>query len=173
MRTVVLLAEHSEEGSFGLILNRPGHVKVAEFWKSISGESHACQSVAFSGGPVQPERIFILHKREDLSNGTDVVIPGVFLGGDDKLFGKLLGSGEDVREGSTDTAEDFRIYCGYAGWGKGQLDDELKSGGWIRQPSDVEMVFADPPEDLWARTMAREAGPYKFFGMMPPNPELN
>jgi putative transcriptional regulator len=65
------------------------------------------------------------------------------------------------------------VFSGYAGWGEGQLDDELRSGGWVVQPAAVDLAFHDPPEALWAHTMAQAGGPYKFFGLMPPEPELN
>ena len=91
-RTVVFVAEHTEEGSFGLILNRPGQVKVAQVWESLSGSGGDFGGPTFSGGPVQPDRLFVLHRRRELSNGNDEVVPGLYLGGDRDLFSFCSGS---------------------------------------------------------------------------------
>jgi len=65
------------------------------------------------------------------------------------------------------------VFYGYAGWGKGQLDRELEDGGWLVQAASREFIFGTAPNVLWQRTMARQGGFYRFFSLMPAEPELN
>jgi putative transcriptional regulator len=172
-RTVVLIAEHTPEGSFGLVLNRPGSLKLAELWATLApAESCPSEAVSFAGGPVQPSSVFLLHTCADLAEGAEPILPGLYLGSDVDLLRKLLEREEALRAGG-ERRELFRVFCGYSGWGEGQLDGELKAGGWLVQPATLELVFSSPPATLWARSMERQGGPYRFFSMMPPNPEYN
>lgn len=171
-RTVVLITEHSAESAFGLVLNRPGKHKVSDLWASLDQEPTESPTCSFVGGPVQPNAVFLLHTCEELAAQTEPVLPGLFLGGDVKLLGELLAREKRLREeGRAD--EFFRVFCGYSGWGEGQLDRELEMGGWLVQPASTEFIFSNAPEMLWQRTMERAGGPYKFFSLMPPNPEMN
>jgi putative transcriptional regulator len=168
--TVVLVTEHNDQGAFGLVLNREGEHKIADLWRNLTGKPCASEALAFVGGPVQPGAVFILHTREDLAVGAEPVIPGLYLGSSVELLGSLLEAEESA---AVAPEQRFRVFCGYAGWGAGQLDGELKAGGWIVQPASTEFIFETPPHLLWQRTMDRQGGVYKFFAFMPPKPELN
>jgi putative transcriptional regulator len=172
LRTVVLVTEHNPDGAFGVVLNRKGKHAVAELWKGLTEEPTDCPAPTYLGGPVQPGAVFLLHRREDLAGGTEPVLPGLYLGGDVELLGKLIASDKSLRDEGREE-EIFRVYCGYSGWGKGQLDRELKAGGWIVLPASTEFIFSTPPERLWQRTMEEVGGPYKFFSLMPQDPEMN
>jgi len=78
----------------------------------------------------------------------------------------------DEPKGAT-PSDQFRVFCGYAGWGPGQLESELDAKGWIVQSASTEFIFDTPPDMLWQRSMHREGGVYEFFSFMPPKPELN
>jgi putative transcriptional regulator len=66
-----------------------------------------------------------------------------------------------------------RVYAGYAGWGPGQLDEELEEGSWIVEPARLEDVFTDDPDELWSAVLRRKGGPYAILATMPPDPSLN
>lgn len=168
--TVVLVTEHNSEGAFGLVLNRRGQHRVADLWESLTDQRSEVESQAFVGGPVQPAAVFLLHRREDLAPGEKPVIPGLFLGSSIDLLRGLL---ESSAERSAREPDDFRVYCGYSGWGPGQLDGELRAGGWLIQSATAEFIFETKPDLLWQRTMDREGGLYRFFSFMPPSPEMN
>jgi len=168
-RTVVLITEHTSDGAFGLVVNRPAKQTVADLWQILTEEPCESLANAYSGGPVQPGALFVLHGCAELADD-DPVIPGLYLGGDVGLLRRLL---EREREEEVPKGEFFRVFCGYAGWGEGQLDGELKSGGWLVQKASPELVFSTPPESCWQKTMARQGGAYEFFSLMPPDPELN
>lgn len=171
-RTVVLVTEHTGEGSFGLVLNRPGKSKVAELWAAISDTPCTSEALAFIGGPVQPGSVFVLHTCADLAGEAEPVIPGLYLGSDQQLLGNLLERDEDLRKADK-TREIFRVFCGYSGWGEGQLEGELDSGSWLVQPAVTGSIFDTPPAEMWSHTMECEGGLYRIFGLMPPEPELN
>jgi putative transcriptional regulator len=66
-----------------------------------------------------------------------------------------------------------RVYVGYAGWGPGQLDEELDEGSWIVEPALAEDVFTDEPDALWSAVLRRKGGPFQVLAAMPPDPSLN
>lgn len=155
----------------GLILNRPGEVKGADLWESISPEHCESEAVAFSGGPVQQNAITFLHDCGDLAPDAESVVPGAFLGSELELLAKIIGrSGEG---GKNKTAEILRVCCGHSGWAEGQLDSEMKAGGWLTIPASDEHVFQLPPEKLWSGPLDSLGGVYRFSALMPRNPEMN
>ena len=66
-----------------------------------------------------------------------------------------------------------RVFAGYAGWGPGQLDEELRSGDWILEPAGPQDVFCDEPESLWSAVLARKGGRFALLATMPLDPTLN
>ena len=65
------------------------------------------------------------------------------------------------------------MFAGYAGWGPGQLDEELEEGSWIVEPALPDDVFAADPEALWGDVLRRKGGPFEMLALMPPDPSLN
>lgn len=189
-RTVVLILEHTEDGAFGVVLNRPGSIKVSELLASISEKSCECDSRAFVGGPVQRSSVLVLHGFDDLSERSQEVISGVYLGSELALLEDILSRSLSGELGASSSVElptgnggppglegedgkRFRLFCGYAGWGAGQLDREMTAGGWLTVPAKLQHVFDIPTEKLWSEALSCVGGPYKFFAMMPPDPEQN
>ena len=118
---------------------------------------------------MQKNSVILLHAFGDLSGdeGDTKVVDGVHIGSEVKLLEELLDRDRE-RPGSA-----FRLFCGYSGWGEGQLDEELQAGGWLTLPATAEHVFDCDPDALWTKALEAIGGPYKFFSMMPPHPELN
>lgn len=157
---VVLLVEHSAEGAFGVVLNRPGAVPISEAlsaWAAL-----ACEPpVVFSGGPVQPDGVLGLGRLQESNPGhlAEAVLPGVEVV--DLTLDPVL-AGTDYRG--------VRLFSGYAAWGPGQLEAELAEGAWFvvdAEPTDV--VTADP-DGLWRVVLARQGG---VFVTVPQDPSLN
>jgi putative transcriptional regulator len=132
-QTVVLLLEHTKEGALGLIVNRPKSVKGLPF-------------KLYAGGPCSSDGLLMLHgHREWLddsagSNGQGVA-PGIFMGDSSCL--------ERVGEALPAETPRFRVFSGYAGWGPGQLENELGGGDWTLVPASGELLFDTAVEDLW------------------------
>ncbi|HKX47901.1 MAG TPA: YqgE/AlgH family protein [Gaiellaceae bacterium] len=159
-RTVVLVGEHSEEGALGVVLNRTSDTPVDEAVPELAvlvdgmGEVHV-------GGPVQPSAIVVLADFEEPPDPDALVVETV---------GFLPAEVDPDALGPLRRA---RVYVGYAGWGPGQLDDELDEGSWIVEPALAEDVFTDEPDSLWSTVLQRKGGPFRVLAAMPPDPSQN
>ena len=137
-RSVVLMLEHGPDGAMGLIFNRPSDVRLADVGRTHGVEVHARAGHAFVGGPVQQDRGFILHKREDVPDSVKVS-EGIFLSVSTDSLRPLL-------EGDPSS---YRLCLGYAGWGPGQLEREVMVGGWLTGSASALRVFDTPPDRVW------------------------
>ena len=160
-RTVVLIVEHSEEGAFGLVLNRPSETLVGEAVPEIE-ELVDPDEPLYIGGPVQPSGVVVLGRFEDPGDG-------VMLAFDDV---GVLGTGASPLENAAGLRT-ARAFVGHAGWGAGQLEDELERGDWIVEPARAEDAFCEEPRELWAKVLTRKGGSYALVARMPADPSLN
>jgi putative transcriptional regulator len=162
VRTVVLIAEHSEEGAMGLVLNRPAASTVSEAVPDLAWLTGGEEQV-YVGGPVAETAVIVLAEfdRPDLA-GALVEDDLGFIGADADEPSQLDGA---VRRA--------RVFAGHAGWGPGQLEDELAEDAWIVEPPRREEVFTDDPDDLWASVLRRKGRRYALLSTMPPDPSLN
>ncbi len=160
-RTVVLVCEHGEEGALGLVLNRPGELRVADAAPELV-DLTGYDAVIDAGGPVQPDALLVLAEFEDPSEAGICVVGDVGLVGD----GSEL---EDLIEGT----RRVRVFAGYAGWGPGQLDDELEREDWFVAPAGVNDIFNPDADELWSRVLARKGGKFALVARMPVDPSVN
>jgi putative transcriptional regulator len=160
-RTVVLVVEHSDEGAFGLVLNRPSETQVGEAVPEIEALVEPDEPL-YIGGPVQPSGVIVLGRFEDPADG-------VLLAFDD--IG-VLGAGP-IGEEHAPGIREGRAFVGHAGWGAGQLEGELERGDWILEPAQAEDAFSDDPRELWSRVLTRKGGSYALVARMPADPSQN
>ena len=160
-RTVVLVGEHGEEGAMGVVLNRPSEIAVGEAAPPLAdfGDPDALIHV---GGPVQQQAIVVLGEFEDPERA------GVLVFG---TVGFLPGEIEDAAELGGLTR--VRVFAGYAGWGPGQLEDELEESSWIVEAALPDDVFTTEPERLWSAVLRRKGGHYALIARMPSDPSMN
>ena len=159
-RTVVLVGEHSEEGALGVVLNRTSETPVDEAVPELAALVGGMGDVHV-GGPVQPSAIVVL---ADFAEPADV----------DALVVESVGFlPAEVDPDSLGPLRRARVYVGYAGWGPGQLDDELDEGSWIVEPALADDVFTAEPEALWSAVLQRKGGPFRVLAGMPPDPSRN
>ncbi|MEN8140268.1 MAG: YqgE/AlgH family protein [Thermodesulfobacteriota bacterium] len=145
---VILLCSHDETGAFGLIINQPlAGVTMGDVLPDFPLPDLDSPPVLF-GGPVDPESAFFLHSSDyPVSNETGLVVSSaIFLSRSPNL---LL----DV--GAGQGPEHFLFILGYAGWGPGQLEEELVGEGWLPLPATAEDVFLTSAEQLWRRVAAK------------------
>ncbi len=148
-RSVVLLIHHEEEGSLGFILNRPTSIRVSEILQGMEVAWRGPErTVAYSGGPVQPEVGTVLYTpRTPPSPGSEEnvneVLPGISL---TQHVGELSGL-------AADPPQHFRFFLGYAGWGAGQLVREILRNDWLTAPVSNDLVFAADPDEVWAAAL--------------------
>jgi putative transcriptional regulator len=144
LHSVVLLVEHDEDGGMGVILNRPLPVTLQQICReSRLGFQGDEDATAWRGGPVDPQRGIIL-VRGGLPEAEDTVLDFTdFISYRKDLLESLL-----VEPGAT-----FRLFLGYAGWGPGQLDQEMEEGAWARVPLNPEWLMSGEPAELWSRAI--------------------
>ena len=143
-QTVVLLFAHADKGTGGLILNRPTLVPVARAMPDLPVPGAAALRVFF-GGPVSTAEVRGLLRGPVAGPGSPQVLPGVH----------LLASREAVDAAAADGVggDRLRLYAGYAGWGQGQLEREIRRGDWHVLEGDQAVIFDTEPESLWRRQL--------------------
>lgn len=166
-RAVVLLLDHDEEGSLGVVLNRPTPVGVGDIlegWAELTGEP----GVVFQGGPVSLDSALGIAVVPGGANGEGTplgwrrvhgAIGLVDLEAPPELLAPVLGS--------------LRIFAGYAGWGPGQLEDELAEGAWYVVESEPGDVSSPVPERLWREVLRRQRSELAMVATYPDDPSLN
>jgi putative transcriptional regulator len=160
-RTVVIVGEHGEEGAMGVILNRASPVSVADAVPPLA-ELVDDDELVHVGGPVQPQAIVVLGEFRDPDQAAALVLERIgFLPAE-------IESADDV--GSLHRA---RVFAGYAGWGPGQLEEEIAGESWILAPALPEDVFTDEPDALWSTVLRRQGGAFAVLALMPPDPRYN
>jgi putative transcriptional regulator len=138
--TVVYIAEHSSRGALGIVVNRPLEIDLANLFERLSlklDDPRFASRPVFSGGPVQNDRGFVLHSPAgDFSSSMRVA--------DDMA----LTSSKDVLEAVAKGEGPPRLLMalGYAGWGEGQLEQEIAANAWLTVPASLELLFEVPAE---------------------------
>lgn len=167
-RKTVFLCDHDSEGSLGFVLDNGMGRKLSEVlpdsveW-AIDHEVHR-------GGPVNADSLFYLHRLGERVSNSISVLPGLWLGG---TFDDLV---TVLKEGEVDRSM-VRFFAGYAGWGAGQLEQEMEGSSWyvhdLPESQKLSVVMNASPGALWA-DMLRSKGPeYARVTGLPQDPSLN
>lgn len=141
---VVLMLEHNDEGSMGLIINRSADLTFADLAKSQNLEVAKAreEDAIFVGGPVEPYRGFVLHDRDSIEERAPL-LPGLFLSVTTDALEPLL----------RDPQTKLRFCLGYSGWGPGQLEKEIAQGSWLFTEAQSGPVLARDPEQIWSEVI--------------------
>jgi putative transcriptional regulator len=153
-RTVILVVEHSEQGAFGLVLNRPSETTVGEVSSELAGllgEEH----LMYVGGPVQPNAVTAVGEHPDPEDSTKLIVGSVGM----------------VDLDQPPELHRLRVFAGYAGWSAGQLDGELEDEAWIVEETRPDDPFVEG--DLWSEVLTRKGGEFALVARMPPDPSVN
>lgn len=165
-RTVVFVLEHRDEGTLGLVLNRPSDVTVDEVLPKWSSHVVEPRSV-FVGGPVEKSAALCLGALKTRAGASQ--IPGLISVHDMVALVDL-----DTNPTSLSLKmRGLRIFAGYAGWDSGQLADELHRDDWLVVPGLPADVLADPHQDLWAHVLRRQGMPTALLATYPGDPQRN
>jgi putative transcriptional regulator len=147
--TVVYLCEHTERGALGLVINKPIDIKIKNLFEKVDlslNRDELGEQPVFFGGPVQTERGFVLHEAVGGHYNSSLEIPG----------GLEMTTSRDVLEALSHGAGPRKVHItlGYAGWGAGQLEDELSRNGWLNVSADPAIIFDTPVEQRYAKALA-------------------
>ena len=162
--TVVLLLDVTEEGALGVVLNRPSQILVADVlepWRDVVGEPE----VLFRGGPVGTDGALAVARLRDPQ---DTPVGWRPVAG---VIGMVdLDTPTELVDGSLSA---MRVFAGYAGWGAGQLDDEVERQDWYVVTSEADDPFRDDPGGLRRDVMRRQPGMLAWHVNRPVDPDLN
>lgn len=159
---MVLLLEHADEGALGIVLNHPMEVRAADALPEPLASVVSEGSPVFRGGPVQPGTVIVIAEFDDPMTAGGI------------MFGSVgILDPDSVEEGRAPAMTRARAFGGYAGWGGGQLESEIRHDAWIDAQPLPEDVFTDDPNALWSRVLARAGGSYRLMATAPEDPLLN
>ena len=145
-RSVILLCEHGEEGAFGLVLNRRTDTPASDVVRLTPPIEIESGLELWIGGPVEPERGWILMGAEPTDVESVRVCDGVYLSTSPNLLRRLLENPPPPRT---------RLLTGYAGWDAGQLDAELSASAWLTSKIDLDIIFDTQAPDMWEMAIRR------------------
>lgn len=145
-RTVVLLCDYLPEGAFGLVLNRPTDLAASEMVRLEPPVTRGNKLPLFLGGPVQPERGWILVGEQPHEPDFRTVVDGLYLSTSPQLLRRVLEARPEPRA---------RVVAGYAGWGPGQLDEELAQSAWLMADVQLDLVFDVDASAMWETAIRR------------------
>ena len=162
-RAVLLICEHSQVGSFALMINKTLEVELPEELVNLNNAANSKVQVR-AGGPIQPNQMMLLHTSDAMGAQAMRVCDGVYLGGDLQF----------LQEAINDASGPYINLCfGYAGWGAGALEREFLNGQWFLHPGSIKYIFETPPEKLWQTVLRDMGGKYATISMMPADLTLN
>lgn len=146
-RSIVLLAAHEDDGSFGFVINRPTDLKIEEVLEDLDitwkGEP---EQPAFMGGPVRPHigTVLFPSPKQPAKDGCPELAPGI----------SMTQNRDSLSSLAENPPNGLRLLLGYAGWSRGQLVDEVSRHDWLLAPAEADLVFSSRPEDAWERALA-------------------
>lgn len=161
-RSVVLLCEHNEEGSFGFVLNNYLDIQLTDLLEDLPGISTRISV----GGPVNSDNLYYLHTLGDKIPGSIEVMDGIFMGGSFDVLKVAMEAGALEKH-------QIRFFIGYSGWSPGQLDEELQRSSWIVGKLNSADLMDFDIEDLWKKVLNGMGSNYSLIAGYPEDPTLN
>jgi putative transcriptional regulator len=164
-RTVVLLCDHDDDGSFGLVINRSAPIDSKEVFAEM-GMSEFPSGKIYLGGPVSPSQVFYLCHSEKSLPELEPICDGVYLGMSWELLDNLMTRVKNPEK-------NIRFYLGYSGWGSGQLAEEMIRLSWLTSQACGEFVFQENEGGVWANVVCSLGKDYEYLVQAPVNPQWN
>jgi putative transcriptional regulator len=161
-RSVILLVDHNEEGSFGVIMNKPLSINLNE----VINDFPEFEASIYLGGPVENDSIFFLHTLGDQIEGSIEVVEGLYWGGDMEIVKEMIAL-------KTITTDQIRFYVGYSGWTSNQLDEELERNSWVVSNESSKYLLNTNADKMWAKSLHKLGGSYAFWPNFPNDPGQN
>ncbi len=162
-RTVILLLDHDGDGALGVVINRPSELPLRAVLPSWSDVVTA-PSLLFSGGPVAPDSALAV---------------AVSIGDGPELGYKRLSNDYGLVDLDAEPGTilpdlmGLRVFSGYAGWGDGQLEEEILEGSWYVVNAMPGDLLHPEPEGLWRSVLRRQPGELAYVATFPDDPNMN
>jgi putative transcriptional regulator len=161
-RSVVLLAEHNEEGTFGLIINKPVDLILTD----ILHDFPEFDSTVYLGGPVKTDSLYFIHTLGDRLENSLEILQGLYWGGDIELVKELIKLGKI-------TPQEIKFFIGYSGWVSKQLEAELERNSWLVANIKANQIMNSDPVKLWDESLKKLGGDYAYWTNFPSDPVMN
>ncbi len=161
-RSVILLADHNEEGSVGFILNKPLKYTIKDLLPEIEAKFKI-----YNGGPVEQDNLYFIHNVPDLIPNSIEISNGIFWGGNFELTKDLINQGLIKKK-------NIRFFLGYTGWDSEQLESEMQSNSWILSKNIYKKdILGKSSAHFWKEKILELGGDYLIWSNAPENPILN
>ena len=161
-RSVILLADHNEEGSVGFILNKPLKYTIKDVLPEIEAKFKI-----YNGGPVEQDNLYFIHNVPDLIPNSIEISKGIFWGGNFELTKNLINQGLIKKS-------NIRFFLGYTGWDSEQLESEMQSNSWILTNNIYDKdILGKSSAHFWKEKILELGGDYLIWSNAPENPILN
>lgn len=161
-RSVIFLADHSDVGAMGFILNQPTEFIVEEAVPELKG----CTQTMYYGGPVDESLLFFVHSLGDKLPNSVEIGNGLSWGGDFETLQELFENG-DLND------ENIKFFIGYSGWEAEQLEGEFNKDSWIVGNFKNEYLFNAQTQNLWNKTIDASGDDNSFLGNFAHTPSMN
>ena len=162
-RSVILMAEHNDEGTLGFVLNQPS----ALLLKDLVPDLGQADFPIFIGGPVEVDTVHFIHRCYDKLNSGEEIANGIYWGGNFETL-RILISNNSIDE------SEIKFFLGYSGWSKGQLMDEINTNTWIvSNKYNQDLVFSLNEEEVWRKVIINLGPKYAHVSNFPIDPSLN
>lgn len=159
---VIFLCEHSEDGSFGFVLNNYIDFDLSQIIDNIP----TLNTRISIGGPVRNSNLYYIHTLGEKIEESIEIVPGIYFGGNFDILKKMLADGDASKR-------DVRFFVGYSSWSPNQLEDELAENSWIITSSSKEIVMNSGLNNLWENIMKSMGKDRPLIARLPDGPSLN
>ncbi len=161
-RTVVLLCDHNEDGSFGFVTNKQANLNLDQLIKEVD----VVDIPVFIGGPVEQNTLHYIHSLKEITGGIEIA-ENIYWGGDFEETVEMVNNKQI-------TNDQIKFFAGYSGWGEGQLATELKENSWIVcDLAKLDWVFARENIEIWKEVLKSLGGRFDIYSNYPEDPRLN
>ena len=160
-RSVVLLADHNNEGSYGMIFNKPLFINLNELIKDFP----KIDAPLYLGGPIKTDSLFYIHKFPEIRNCIKI--------NDELYWGGDLSNVKNLITTNKLNRNNIRFFVGYAGWSPKQLDDELRERSWVVARVKTNILLEEPSDTIWNKIVLNMGNDYAHWVNFPVNPLMN
>ncbi len=164
-RSVVMVLDvDTNKGFLGLTLNKETRITLHDL---MPGWTKGKNIPVYCGGPVDLERLFLLHSLGEKIHGATEIIPGIYVGGDVEEILNYIEEGGEI-EGK------LRFFLGYSGWSEGQLEREIEHHSWaVRNPENGAGLLTGSENEYWRKEVEKLGESYRSWLLMPLDPSSN
>ena len=162
-RSVILLVDHAQDGTMGLILNKP----LPLFLNDLLSEIDCRENIPiYKGGPISTDTLFYLHTLENIADSFPVA-NGIYLNGDFAAIRQFMAEGNSIKG-------KIRFLLGYSGWEPGQLKQEIEENTWLVDNADFSSLMDEKSEkNTWKNALSNLGGKYEMWSRFPQIPTFN